>query len=498
MEEADRLREQLMGVLAEDAHNTERLLRRLDSITRESGIGAHAALLLILTRLSFEEKEARQHWKAILAHRETLSSSLGRDTGLRVALLDYFVNVNRRLIQPTLIDLEMLDSAGQGANSDALTGLPSNRSFHAALQNELRRARRYRQSAAVVLLDLDGFAELNGEFGALVGDRVLRETAILLSNKIRDIDMAARPGEDELVLLLPETDRNGALLVAERFRRQLESFFEGRESGGKPLRLTVSAGIACYPEDAGTPEELLERAARALYQAKAAGKNNVQIYRPERRRFLRFELEPGRFEVEVLSPPDRSPGRLRNLSRNGILFTSPEPLEVGEEIEIRLAEGGGRGAVHAASHPGERRAAGGRFPPARARVAEDDARGGPVRDRRRVRPGVGRRDRRPAGVSRAGPDPHRRDRVLIRVLALDTSTWWAGSRWSSGVHRTRPRVGGRVGLRSRAPRPTRCWTAWTDCFARAGWSKTGLDGFVATRGPGSFTGIRVASGPWPA
>jgi len=337
MEEADGLRAQLLDALAEDAHNTERLLARLESITRETGIGAHAALLMILTRLSFEESEARRHWKAILAHRGTLSSSLGRDAGLRVALLDYFVNVNRRLTHPTLIDLEMLDSAGQAVHTDALTGLQSDRSFHSALQNELRRARRYGQTTAVVLLDLDGFRDLNGKFGNLVGDRVLREAAILLSNKVRDIDLAARPGEDELALLLPETDRNGALLVAERFRRQLETFFESRESGGKPVRLTVSAGIACYPEDAGTPEALLEKAARALYQAKASGKNNVQIYRPERRRYLRFELEPGRFEVEVLSPPDRSPVRLRNLSRNGILFVSPEPLEVGEEIEIRLA-----------------------------------------------------------------------------------------------------------------------------------------------------------------
>jgi hypothetical protein len=77
-----------------------------------------------------------------------------------------------------------------------------------------------------------------------------------------------------------------------------------------------------------------------LYQAKATGKNAVHLYHPERRRYLRFELEPGRFEVEVLAPPDRGSVRARNLSRSGILFSAPERLEVGEEIEIRLAEPG--------------------------------------------------------------------------------------------------------------------------------------------------------------
>jgi hypothetical protein len=152
--------------------------------------------------------------------------------------------------------------------------------------------------------------------------------------------VAARPGEDELALLLPETDRNSALLVADRYRRELESFFAHRECAGIPVRLTVSAGVAGYPEDARTAESLLEHAAQALYEAKASGKNAIQLYGPERRRFLRFELEPGRFEIEVLSAADRATATLRNYSRNGILFASPEPLAVGEEIEIRLAEPG--------------------------------------------------------------------------------------------------------------------------------------------------------------
>jgi diguanylate cyclase (GGDEF)-like protein len=337
-EEADRLRDELLRVLAEDAHNTQRLTSRLEMITRESGIGAHSALLLILTHLGFDEQEARRHWAKILEHSDEIARNLGRDAGIRVAVLDYFVNVNRQLLQPTLIDLEMLDTGAADSTRDRLTGLATDRMFRTSLQHELRRARRYAQKAAVVLFDLDDFAEVNERFGKLIGDRLLREGAILLSNKIRDIDLAGRPGEDEFALLLPETDRNGALLVADRYRCELEQFFANRESAANTVDITVSAGIACYPEDATTPETLLERAAQALYHAKACGKNTVQLYRPERRRFLRFELEPGKFEVEVLAPAERAGGAGRNLSRNGILFVGPEPLEIGEQIEIRLAD----------------------------------------------------------------------------------------------------------------------------------------------------------------
>jgi len=334
--EVERLKADLLRLLAEDAHNTRRLLARLDALARESGVGAHAALLLMLTRLAFDEDEARRHWARILEHQRTMAVALGREPGVRVAVLDYFCNVNRQLVQPTLVDLELLEGDAGDAARDPRTGLATDRMFRIALQNELRRSRRYRLRCAVALFDLDEFAETNRRHGALVADRLLRETALLLGNKIRDIDLAARPGEDELALLLPETDRSGAWLVAERFRVALEEHFAARETAGGRVGLTVSAGVSSFPEDARAAEDLLERAAQALYHAKAAGKNRVEAYRPERRRFLRFELEPGRFEVEVEVDGSGEGLLARNLSRNGILFTSPEPIALGDAVEIRM------------------------------------------------------------------------------------------------------------------------------------------------------------------
>ncbi|MDH3628487.1 MAG: diguanylate cyclase [Acidobacteriota bacterium] len=338
-ERLDALRSRLVDLLAEDAHNVDRLLSQLQALSHETGLDVHAAALLILTRLTFREDEARRHWEAIVGHREKMGETLGRDVGLRVALMDYFVNENRNLLRPTLIDLEMVEAAERETPNDSLTGLLADLPFRTAVQKECRRARRYTQKMSVVVFDIDDFEEVNLRNGRALGDRLLREAAILVSNKIRDIDIAGRPGEDELTVLLPETDGNGALLVAERFRREFESYFARRECQGRPVQLKISAGVASYPADATSAHELLERAAQALYSAKAGGKNMVQRYQPERRRFLRLELEPGRFEIEVLSPREAGRGTLRDLSHSGLLFTGPEPLEVGERIEIRVTGG---------------------------------------------------------------------------------------------------------------------------------------------------------------
>lgn len=339
-EEAEGLRSELFGLLAEDAYNAQRLLEQLDRLWRERGASPHAALLMLLTRLAFDEADARRHWAGIVERQQDLRKALGRDPGIRVALLDYFVHGNHQLVQPRLIDLEMTDTSEIDAARDAKTGLVADRAFRTALQQELRRARRYGDRASLVLFDLDGFAAVNARVGGIVGDRLLREAALLLSNRIRDVDIAARPGEDELAVLLPETDRNGALLVGERFRREVESFFSRREAAGESVGLTVSGGIATFPEDATTPDALLVSAAQALYQAKALGKNVVHTFLAERRRFLRFELEPGRFEVEVLGSQGTTSGRPLVGSGSGILFLAPDAIDVGARIEIRLAAGG--------------------------------------------------------------------------------------------------------------------------------------------------------------
>jgi diguanylate cyclase (GGDEF)-like protein len=159
------------------------------------------------------------------------------------------------------------------ARIDELTGLANRRHFEEQLAAELARVGRFGGPLAIVLADLDDFKDVNDRFGHPVGDVVLREFARALEEAIREIDIAARWGGEELVLLLPGTDLAGAAQVAERARAVLE----GRvvvSPDGDPIRVTASFGVAAYPE-AGSADQLLETADAALYEAKRAGKNRV-------------------------------------------------------------------------------------------------------------------------------------------------------------------------------------------------------------------------------
>ena len=161
------------------------------------------------------------------------------------------------------------------ASFDGLTQLANRRACEATLAKELSRADRFGEPLAVVLADLDNFKRVNDAYGHLAGDVVLREFADTLRGGVRDIDVASRWGGEEFALVLPGTDADGAVQVAERIRRTLEQRTILTPDGA-PLKITASFGVAAFPRaaDAGA---LLAAADTALYDAKRAGKNRVAI-----------------------------------------------------------------------------------------------------------------------------------------------------------------------------------------------------------------------------
>jgi diguanylate cyclase (GGDEF)-like protein len=159
------------------------------------------------------------------------------------------------------------------ARIDGLTGLANRRACEDQLAVELARAERFGGPLAIVITDLDDFKEINDRFGHPAGDVVLREFASTLEDGIRDVDLAARWGGEEFVLLLPGTDLDGAAHVADRVRHALESRLV-LAADGQPIPVTASFGVAAYPE-ASSSHALLAAADGALYEAKRAGKNRV-------------------------------------------------------------------------------------------------------------------------------------------------------------------------------------------------------------------------------
>ncbi len=155
------------------------------------------------------------------------------------------------------------------SKTDQLTGLANRRVMEERLDQEMVRAERYPESAALVMLDIDYFKSVNDTYGHDVGDRVLRAFAQLVAGEQRNVDLLARWGGEEFMLLLPETDANASRVVAERIRQRVEceEFAEARQ-------VTVSLGVTILREG-DTREAFIQRADRALYKAKRAGRNCV-------------------------------------------------------------------------------------------------------------------------------------------------------------------------------------------------------------------------------
>lgn len=158
------------------------------------------------------------------------------------------------------------------AITDALTGLYNARHFYAVLDGEISRSKRYSTPFSLALLDIDDFKALNDTYGHQAGDEVLRSVAEILKRTMRKSDIVARYGGEEFIAVLPNSDSEHALHLAQRVKEAVAlSSYLGEEAVG----VTVSGGIATFPYDASDAKSLLYAADMAMYEAKAAGKNRI-------------------------------------------------------------------------------------------------------------------------------------------------------------------------------------------------------------------------------
>ena len=173
---------------------------------------------------------------------------------------------------PVLANLRNLSLAERRASTDSLTGLPNRRGLDDTLKRMVAHANRTHTPVSLVAIDLDHFKTINDTCGHECGDEVLAAFGVMLRANLRGADVAARAGGEEFVVALPDTDRSGAMHVAEHIRRATEALTVPRLGA----RITASFGVAALPDDAHDTDALLRLADRALYAAKQRGRNRVE------------------------------------------------------------------------------------------------------------------------------------------------------------------------------------------------------------------------------
>lgn len=326
--------ESLHAVIFSIDLSSETMDTELARLEADFGELVYSELIHMLCHLRFEPHEAREHWERIKDHRVFMQQRLGTPVNLLVALVSYFVEVNRQLENPKLIELKVFEETEQSAYRDALTGLCNYRYFQEHLEREVLRSERYGQPLSLLMIDIDDFKLYNDTHGHDAGNDALARLAVLLSGCLRKVDVLARFGGEEFVAIMPATPKTGAFLVAERARKKVEEHEFVCGDTANPQQLTVSIGVATHPADARSAAILIRKADRALYLAKSRGKNRVQNHAENRRSFSRVQVAvDGSFQ---LLAGDTYPLTTIDISEGGVGFLVDRNLPVGSLIGIHL------------------------------------------------------------------------------------------------------------------------------------------------------------------
>jgi len=299
-------------------------------LSREES-GSYSALLYHLCTLELSEAEAKDACYAARQHMADLEKNLGRKIGFRVALLDYLVNIYPQMECPKFIEMKAYSELLDQTALDSLTGIYNRGYFENLILKEINRSARYGNFFSILLLDIDDFKKVNDTLGHMAGDKVLRDFASLMKDHLRAEDIAARYGGEEFVIILPQTDTEGARGFGQRLLRK-----SGDHRYPGDVSVTFSGGVATYPDHGYSRDDLVYLADRGLYASKLEGKNRISVVNDGRRDTLRYKAG-GEF---FLAPQNREKAAayMRDISVTGIAGTTMADLESGEIVYLEVQD----------------------------------------------------------------------------------------------------------------------------------------------------------------
>jgi diguanylate cyclase (GGDEF)-like protein len=329
------IRKDVLKCLYDLTDDDDKLIYELNRMIKKGGAQVCQVIFHVLTHLDMDLKKAEDCWHEIVAHREIMEDCLGRKVNLRTAICDYFGSINKSLKNPIVVEIHIFESKTNISKYDYLTGLYTRGSFEGSLVRELARSKRHETETSLLFFDLDDFKKVNDAFGHLAGDVALKHVAGVILKQVRAKDIAARYGGEEVAVILPETGKPEALMVAERIREKVEKC--PFDFMGTAVKLTVSCGVASFPIDANESSKLIKCADDALYRAKSYGKNNVVLYSHDKRRYFRLDFNTDIKVKKIDAKADTTlKGTSKNISVNGLLFETTEPIDLGTKVELHV------------------------------------------------------------------------------------------------------------------------------------------------------------------
>jgi len=242
----------------------ELLAETLDSLDRTPRGQFLQRFFKTLAQLNLSDTASLEYWEHIQRRRRELAETLDKPVSLRTAIVEVLAS-SSHLRVPVLMEYEQLKKLQINAATDPLTGLYNRRLFEDHFERELNRALRYNQHLSLVMLDLHQFKEVNDRYGHPRGDLLLRTVAATLRKSLRTSDYAFRIGGDEFALLLVQSDKDQAAILAHRVRA---NFAAATESLQMSTAVNLDYGLAVYPEDGDQKEVLLRIADERLYEMK--------------------------------------------------------------------------------------------------------------------------------------------------------------------------------------------------------------------------------------
>jgi diguanylate cyclase (GGDEF)-like protein len=327
-----------LGEIFERPHmrlaEVEESLRSLNAARED--LEVYRNYFYLLAHLEFREADAVRHWEEFRRYHLKFEEDLGRPIDTRVTTLSYFINENKQLENPKIIEMKVFQRTQEKVILDDLTSLFNLRHFKQRIQAEMEGAVQRGEELSLLILDIDDFKHINDDYGHLTGDGVLRQIGQLIQAETSAHGPAFRYGGEEFAVITPRLGKQGAHDLANRLCERISEheFVNENSTPRQTLSVTASLGVATYPQDCDDTQLLIGNADKALYNAQGAGKNIVCLFSENQRRFKRLSASI-RGELATFAASTASI-RTLNLSKGGIRFICGDDLPREAVVEVKL------------------------------------------------------------------------------------------------------------------------------------------------------------------